>query len=109
MSNLFTQPPDPPKSLPHNGTATSKGAAQVKQASGTADTDRNRIVVYLFHHPEGATRQQLHEALNIGVPSVCGRTNLLVEEGILVEVGTRKYDGRPASKVLVHRVHVDKS
>jgi len=47
MTSLFDN-------LPHNGTATSQAAAAAKESRGTADSDRNRIMVYLYQWPDGA-------------------------------------------------------
>lgn len=104
MQTLFDQPPEP-ASLPHNRTATSHAAAETKQRSGTADSDRNRIAVFLHTCPQGLTRQQLADDLGLQIQSVCPRVHELIEAGILVEVGTRKWNGHGSSKVLVHHTH----
>lgn len=102
MQTLF----DPPPELPHNGTATSRAAAQTKAKSGSADTDRNRIAVFLHNEPAGATRQQLASVLSLNPDSVRPRVRELIEGGWIHETGeVREWGGHQASKVLMHNVH----
>ena len=106
MSSLFDN-------LPHNGTATSRAAAAAKESRGTADSDRNRIVVYLYQWPGGATRQQLASVLGIRPDSVRPRVAELLAEGHVVEPvdtetgkpATRIWGGHESSKVVIHREH----
>lgn len=102
MNTLFDQP----RELPHNGTSTSKAAAQVKAANGSSSTDRNRIAAYLHSEPTGATRQQLADILFLNPDSVRPRVRELLDEGFIVETGeTRLYAHYEKSKVLVHFTH----
>lgn len=104
MQTLFDLPPDKP--LPHNNTSTSRAAAETKQATGTASTDRNRIAAFLHSEPRGATRAQLAAVLFINPDSVRPRCCELIEQGFIVESGeVREWNGHQESKVLVHRIH----
>ena len=106
MSSLFDN-------LPHNGTATSRAAAAAKESRGTADSDRNKIMVYLYQWPDGATRQQLASVLGIRPDSVRPRVAELLAGGNVVEPvddatgkpATRIWGGHESSKVVVHHQH----
>jgi predicted HTH transcriptional regulator len=104
MHTLFDQPRE--HTPPHNGTQTSIAAAETKARSGSADSDRNRIAVYLHTWPDGATRQQLAEVLGINSDSVRPRIVELIRDGIVVEDGEkRQWNGSQPSKVVKHHTH----
>lgn len=111
MQTLFDQ-------LPHNGTQTSRAAAATKLTTGTADTDRCRIVTLMLSlGKRGATRDEIGDRLKMDGSScrpriyeLLGKCHRYLERGgepALVETGeTREYDGHKAAKVLRHRMYV---
>lgn len=77
-------------SLPHNGTATSVAAADMKQDRGTAQLDRLRVLAFIRERGErGAT----DEEMQIGIP-LAGNTQRprrweLAMDGTIYKDGTR--------------------
>lgn len=98
---------------PHNGTPTSHAAA-IKVGCKT-DTQRGRIAVYMLGRADGATRNEIADALGMDENSVRPRVYELLGlnqsyldrggEAVLVETGeTREYNGHGPAKVLKHKL-----
>jgi len=67
--------------------------------SGRTARQQLKILHTLFWHAmgEGATRQQLAEALEIPLSSICGRCSELLDLDLIEPIGT---EGKPARQVL---------
>lgn len=110
---LFAVEPPPTYTPPHNGTLTSHAAA-IRVGCKT-DVQRGQIAVYLLNHPDGATRNEIADALGMDENSVRPRVHELLGanqsyldrggEAVLVETGeTREYAGHGPAKVLKHKL-----
>jgi hypothetical protein len=84
--------------LPHNGTETSKAAAERERPA--AEGHRLEIFECLALNPRGLTRLEIAERTGIKENTVNARAADLLKAGMAVEAGVR--DGR---KVLFHVVH----
>ncbi|SDO71801.1 hypothetical protein SAMN04487957_110112 [Halomonas shengliensis] len=75
-----------------------EGLADVRRSGRTA-RQQLKILHTLFWHAvgEGATRQQLAEALEIPLSSICGRCSELLDLDLIEPIGTQ---GKPARQVL---------
>lgn len=89
-----------PVSLPHNGTPTSRAAAE--SCEPQAGTDRRRVLDYVAGRgSEGATRDEIAAALQLKIQTVCGRVNDLVRQGNLrASEQTRPTESGRAAAVL---------
>ena len=67
--------------------------------SGRAKGQQGMILHTLYWHAqgEGATRQELAEALEIPLSSICGRYKELLDLELIAPIGTR---GKPARQLL---------
>lgn len=95
-------PSAPRDRAPHNGTRTSKAAAEFVAQSGLAASQEGRIYhAVLAAGARGMIREEIHLATGISVASVCGRTNTLLKKGMLLERGERESTQGRAQAVLV--------
>lgn len=79
----------PPLFLPHNGTDTSKEAAD--GARKFASDQSRRVLAYVTGKgADGATRDEISERTGIGIPAVCARVNELVAADILSATSIRR-------------------
>lgn len=91
---------------PHNGTTTSRAAAESVAKSGRAAEDRRRILRLLSMDQAkpfwdaGYTREELEIELDIESGSVCPRVNELVKAGFVEERGTRKTTKGKSAKIV---------
>lgn len=94
---------EPRATLPHNGTATSKRAAEL--AEPAADTDCGRILTFLRKRgAKGATREEIAVGLGMLIQTVTPRVHTLINAqrwGLAYETGeTREGGTGRASKIV---------
>jgi hypothetical protein len=88
---------------PHNGTPTSKAAAESLSAESTY-TIRETIYRFIASSGDGATREEIEEALGIGGNTVRPRVRELLAAFRLREYGERKTrSGRNAAVLTANR------
>ena len=78
--------PDRPIKPPHNGTETSKAAAE---AIALISGDQRRKVYDFIKSrgEEGATRKEIERGVGITTQSACPRMDELKRDGLIVKVG----------------------
>lgn len=75
--------------LVHNGTETSKAAAE--SMVGAAEIQLRRILEFIRSKGEyGATRDEIVAALGIDIPSVCGRCDNLLRMKLIYETDVKR-------------------
>ena len=91
--------PDRPIKPPHNGTETSKAAAEA--IAGKSGTKRRMVYDYVKQCGEhGATRGEIHKALGVKESTVCGRVSELLLDGLLIGDGERPNEDNNSCEVL---------
>ena len=81
--------PDRPIKPPHNGTETSKAAAE-KVATKTTER-REMIYAFIADQGEsGAINNEIANEFGLEIQSVCPRVNELAKQGLIVKNGTRE-------------------
>ena len=104
-----------PYTPPHSGPATSHAAA-LDLSAGTQDTQRIKIIRYLFNRPDGATRAEIEDATGIHgdalrprLKELMGEMRTYIGEAVIArkldaagQPVTRIYGSHRASEVLVH-------
>ncbi len=81
-----TPPDTPAATLPHNGSPTSRAAAE--RAAARAPSQVDRIMAYIHERGEvGATIDELVEALDILSQSASARVNGMRRDGLLRDSG----------------------
>ena len=89
---------------PHNGTTTSKQAADALTDSGIATSQYARVVACVRQSgAQGLTREEIAQQVGIRLSAVCGRVNEAIKNGLLFEEGTRKSVEGFAQKVVKAR------
>lgn len=89
--------------VPHNGTETSRAAAQAVTAAGTDTTQKGRILALLLASKvEGMTRAEIAKASGIRESTVCARVSQLMRDGKAVELGRTRKSEFGAEQKVVH-------
>lgn len=88
---------------PHNGSETSRAAAEAVVESGQG-VRQTRAVLYALRlqRKNGLTRKELAHATGIVESTVCARVGWLLESGLAMESGTRVPAGGARSQKIVH-------
>lgn len=94
-----------PRPVPHNGTDTSRAAAEALRE--TESIQRQRIYdALLLRGRRGATDHQLAELTGYELSAVNGRRNRLVRDGLVVDSGRRQTVTREFGKTTKRTIWV---